>query len=122
MAQYTNFDGPRGEPKEFKEMIGDLRNIEDLLQDQKLRQKVASIRDRMRQMEMDKKRFSKKPAAEQIQKKLFEPLAELQVEISEELAKMNDTKGKVRIDKDPIPEKYEEQVRNYFNRLGKGEE
>lgn len=122
MEQFHNWDGPRGKPREFKDMIGDLRNIEDLLQNQKLRQQVASIRDRMRQMEMDKKRHSKKPNIDLIRKKLFEPLAELQKEVSEELAKMNDTKGKVRMDKDPIPEKFEEQVRNYFNRLGKGEE
>ncbi|MCH2208427.1 MAG: hypothetical protein MK132_21510 [Lentisphaerales bacterium] len=122
MEQVQNWDARKGKPKEFKEMIGDLRNIEDLLQNQELRQQVASIRDRMRQMEMDKKRFSKKPNVDQIRKKLFEPLSELQKEISEELAKMNDTKGKVRMDKDPIPEKYEEQVRSYFNRLGKGEE
>ena len=76
----------------------------------------------MRQMEMEKKRHSKKPDMDEIRLKLFEPLAILNQQITDELAKLNDTKGKVRLDKEPIPSQYEKQVRNYFNRLGKGKE
>ncbi|MCM8537039.1 MAG: hypothetical protein NE334_13960 [Lentisphaeraceae bacterium] len=118
----SDHDGPLTKQPKFKELVNNLRNVEDLLQNQKLRQKVASVRDRLRQMEMEKKRHSKAPTVSVINKSIIEPLAQLQEELNEELSKLNDTKGKIRLDKEPIPEEYEEQVRTYFDRLGKGEE
>ena len=116
-----NHDGPLTQQAEFKEMIMELRNVEDMLQNQKLRQKVAGIRDKMRQLEMEKKRHSKKPDKVEIKEKLYSPLVELNKVLEEEIDRLSDTDDKVRVDREPVPSKYKKQVQNYFDRLGSGD-
>ncbi|MCM8540288.1 MAG: hypothetical protein NE328_08435, partial [Lentisphaeraceae bacterium] len=116
-----NHDGPMTKQPEFKEMIMELRNVEDMLQNQKLRQRVAGIRDKMRQMEMEKKRHSKKPEKGDIKEKLYSPLVELNKALEEEIDRLSDTDDKVRVDREPVPSKYKKQVQNYFDRLGSGD-
>ena len=116
-----NHDGPLTAQAEFKEMISELRNVEDMLQNQKLRQRVAGIRDKMRRMEMEKKRHSKKPGSDEIREKLYSPLVELNKALEEEISRLSDTEDKVRLDREPVPARYKKQVQNYFDRLSSGE-
>ena len=102
-------------------MIMELRNIEDMLQTPEMRQQAAVIRERMRQIMQNKKRFSKKPHAEEINDKLYTPILQLKDKVKEELARLNDTKNKIRVDRDPVRAKYQKQVRTYFERLGRGD-
>lgn len=106
---------------EFKKMDSELRNIEDFLQNLALRQEVARIRDKMRQMAIDKTRRSKNPSEAEIHKQLYEPLIALQDKINDELSRLNDSEDKVRVDREPVPIEYEKKVRDYFDRLGTGE-
>ena len=116
-----NHDGPINRQAEFREMVMELRNVEDMLQNQKLRQRVAGIRDKMRQMEMEKKRHSKKPEMGDIKEKLYSPLVELNKALEEEIDRLSDTEDKVRVDREPVPGKYKKQVQNYFDRLSSGD-
>ena len=51
----------------------------------------------------------------------MKPLEELRKQLAEELSKLQSDKSLAPIDRDPVPEKFEEFVRRYFLRLGKGE-
>ena len=97
------------------------KHVEDMLQNQKLRQRVAGIRDKMRHLEMEKKRHSKKPEKGDIKEKLYSPLVELNKALEEEIDRLSDTDDKVRVDREPVPSKYKKQVQNYFDRLGSGD-
>ena len=116
-----NHDGPLTSQAEFKEMIMELRKVEDMLQNQKLRQRVAGIRDKMRQMEMEKKRHSKKPEKVEVKNKLYSPLLELNKALDEEIDRLSDTEDKVRVDREPVPSKYKKQVQSYFDKLSSGD-
>ena len=113
--------GPMNRQAEFKEMIMELRKVEDMLQNQKLRQKVAGIRDKMRQMEMEKKRHSKKPEKVEVKNTIYSPLVELNKALDEEIDRLSDTEDKVRVDREPVPSKYKKQVQSYFDKLGSGD-
>jgi hypothetical protein len=49
------------------------------------------------------------------------PLVELRNRISEELARRESREAVVPIDRDPVPTRYSELVRRYYERLGKSE-
>jgi len=49
------------------------------------------------------------------------PLMELRTRISEELARRESKEALVPIDRDPVPTRYSELVRRYYEELGKSE-
>ena len=86
-----------------------------------LRADAARIRDRARSMRVENRRHSKEPNWDLVKLQLVEPLAELQDRVLEELLKITSEDALVPIDRDPVPPKYAEQVRRYYERLGAGE-
>ena len=55
-----------------------------------------------------------------MEEKILQPLDELRQQIAEELAKRESDKALVPIDRDPVPGKYSDLVRRYYERLGEG--
>ena len=51
---------------------------------------------------------------------ILKPLNEIRRQLAEELAKLKSDKALVPIDRDPVPDKFDELVRRYYERLGKG--
>ena len=49
------------------------------------------------------------------------PLVQLRMRISEELARRESKEALVPIDRDPVPTRYSELVRRYYEELGKSE-
>ncbi len=49
------------------------------------------------------------------------PLVELRSRVSEELARRESKEALVPIDRDPVPTRYSELVRRYYEELGKSE-
>jgi hypothetical protein len=49
------------------------------------------------------------------------PLVELRTRVSEELARRESKEALVPIDRDPVPTRYSELVRRYYEELGKSE-
>jgi hypothetical protein len=90
-----------------------------MLNDPDLRNEVARIRDRARAMRAEFTRHGKEPQWDLVSQQITRPLTELRERISEELAKLQSDDGTpVPIDRDPVPGRFAELVRRYYERLG----
>ena len=92
--------------------------MEELLEDPKWQADVARIRDRARSVRAEYKRHSKDPNWDLVRDKILNPLAELQDQLQEEILRQQSPDTLVPIDRDPVPNKFENRVRRYFERLG----
>ena len=76
------------------------------------------IRDRARSVRAEYKRHSKDPNWDLVRDEILNPLAELQDQLQEEILRKQSPDTLVPIDRDPVPNKFENRVRRYFERLG----
>jgi hypothetical protein len=106
---------------DFRPWADRLRDVEDMIDDPQLRAEAATIRDRASAMRAEFKRHSKTPNWELVRETVYEPLNELRQRLSEELLKRQSKDALVPLDRDPVPPKYSEQVRRYYQRLGSGQ-
>jgi hypothetical protein len=106
---------------EYMQWSDRLRNVEELLDVPELRTEAARIRDRARGVRIDLKRHSKAPQWDMVRTEISGPLLELRDRISEELARRESKEALVPIDRDPVPTRYSELVRRYYEELGKSE-
>jgi hypothetical protein len=106
---------------EFVQWSDRMRDVEEMLDNPELRAEVARIRDRAREMRIDVKRHSKQPNWELVRTSIYGPMLELQDRVAEELARLKpDSEEIVPLDRDPVPDRYSELVRQYYERLGAG--
>jgi hypothetical protein len=96
-----------------------LRDVEDLLDDAELRQDVASARERARELRLDYTRDRKKPDWAVVNLEVVKPLVEVRNRIAEELARREAKDPLMPIDRDPVPARFSELVRRYYEDLGK---
>jgi len=87
-----------------------------------LRNEVARVRDRARAVRSEFKRHSKEPQWPLVKSQISAPLAEIRNRVAEELARREKSDSLVPIDRDPVPGKYSDLVRRYYEKLGKDEE
>jgi len=104
----------------FNEFTDQLREAEELVTDAKLRADIARVREAARSMRADFKRHSKAPEWESVRLQILQPLAEIERRIAEEIARQQSPESLVPLDKDPVPDRYSELVRKYYERLSKG--
>ena len=71
-------------------------------------------------MNSEFRRHSKEPEWDLMEIKILQPLDEIRRKVAEELAKRESDKALVPIDRDPVPGKYSDLVRRYYERLGEG--
>jgi hypothetical protein len=64
------------------------------------------------------KRSATKPSPKAIEDGLLVPLAQLRDAISSELARKAGSESEGPVDRDPVPRKFEESVRRYYEVLG----
>ena len=98
-----------------------LRDVEEMLDDPELRQQVARIRGRARTVRADFKRHGKEPQWDLVQTDIYKPLVQLRDAVIEELARRSSDESLTPIDRDPVPPKYAEKVRRYYEELGSAE-
>lgn len=72
-------------------------------------------------MRAEFKRHGKQPQWDLVKSKVMDPLIELRDMVSEELARREPDRKLVPIDRDPVPGRYEELVRRYYQKLGSGD-
>lgn len=121
-SQGGNQSGP-GNPltgRGFQEWADQLRNVEEMVDDPKLRAEVAQIREAARSMRVEFKRHSKEPEWDLVKTRILEPLTELQQRVREEIARRESPDSLVPIDRDPVPDRYADLVRQYLERIGSG--
>ncbi|MBM4024405.1 MAG: hypothetical protein FJ280_03235 [Planctomycetes bacterium] len=114
--------GPRGPftDERFRQWAGRLRDVEDMLPQRDLREEAARIWDRARAIRAESRRHSKEPQWDLVQMQVMNPLVELRQRVSERLAQLQSKEAMVPIDRDPVPDRFAELVRAYFENLGQG--
>ena len=95
-----------------------LRDVEELLDDPALRNEVSRVREKARTMRSDFKRHGKNPQWPVVKADIATPLAEVRNRVGEELARRQSQEALVPIDRDPVPNKFSELVRRYYEKLG----
>jgi hypothetical protein len=96
-----------------------LREIEEIIEFPDLRNDVAAARERARLLRQDYRRDRKKPDWAVVRLQVINPLAQVRDRIAEELARRQSTDNLVPIDRDPVPTRYSDLVRHYYEELGK---
>lgn len=122
-------DGEEGLASQSAPITGDgfnqwsdrLRDVEEMLTDDRHKAEAARIRDRARSLRAEFKRHSIEPNRELLKSSVLEPLAELQRLVAADLARRESREALAPIDRDPVPEKYNDLVRRYYERLGQPE-
>ncbi len=105
--------------EKFVEWSDRLRNVEEMLDEPALRTETARIREVAKGVRAEFKRHSVQPNWDMVQTRIGQPLAELRNRLTEELARRESKENLVPIDRDPVPTKYAERVRRYYEELGR---
>ena len=103
----------------FGPWIDRLSDVESLLDTPALRDAVAAAREQARLMRRDLKQDLKKPDWAVVQLKVLKPLVEVRSRVAEELARRDSKESLSPIDRDPVPNRFAESVRRYYEELGK---
>lgn len=110
-------DGPlTGE--QFTRWNERLRDVEELLEEPDLRNAVAAARERARLMRSELRNL-KKPDWTVVKLQILQPLVEVRSRVAEELARRDSKDSLAPIDRDPVPNRFAESVRRYYEELGK---
>ncbi|MEW4529479.1 hypothetical protein [Maioricimonas sp. JC845] len=96
-----------------------MRDVEEMLTDPELRSAVARVRDRAREIRIEVKQHARAPNWTLVRTSIYGELVELQDRIAEEIAREQPDNELVPIDRDPVPDRYSELVRTYYERLGR---
>jgi hypothetical protein len=122
LSQRGPSEGPGGPitGEGFRQWSDRMRDVEELLDNPDLRAEAARIRDRVRGEREEFKRHSKEPDASKLQGLVADPLNELRKRVTEEIRRRESPDALVPIDRDPVPPRYTEGVRRYYERLGSG--
>ena len=105
--------------EDFATWADRLRDVETMVDAPDLRAGVANAREQARLMRLEFRRDLKKPDWANVQLKVVKPLVEVRSRIREELARRTTEDSLVPIDRDPVPNRYSELVRRYYEDLGK---
>ncbi len=96
-----------------------LRDVEEMIDRADLRTDIARVRERAREIRSEARKEGKKPDWAVVKLQIAGPLAEIRNRVSEELARRESNKDAlVPIDRDPVPNKFSELVRRYYEQLG----
>jgi hypothetical protein len=99
-----------------------LRAVEEMVDVPEISAEVARIRDRVTTMRRDFKKAGTKPEWAVVHTQISTPLAEIRARVNEELLKRESKDALVPLDRDPVPSKYSELVRRYYEQLGKSDQ
>jgi hypothetical protein len=119
-------DRESGEPSpllgedDFSDWSQRLSNVEEMLDRPELRNQVAQARDRARATRTDFKRNNKPPKWDMVQKDILKPLVEVREKVADELSRRDSNESLAPIDRDPVPNKYTDLVKRYYETLGQG--
>lgn len=107
--------------EEFRQWLDRLRDVEEMVADDALRQDVARIRRAAREFRRELQDPNSPPPTWDLARiRVMQPLRQLQDRIREELLKKSGEKMNVPLDRDPVPAEYQDAVQRYFQELGAG--
>ena len=114
-------EGESGGPitgHDFVDWSSRMRDVEQVLDEQALRNQLATARERAASMRAEFRQSRIKPKADLVRRQILDPIDEVRVELHENLARLTDTNNLVPLDHDPVPDNYSELVRKYYEKLG----
>jgi hypothetical protein len=103
---------------EFTEWSDQLRDVEEMLEDPEIRNRVAQVRDRAKAMRAEFKRHGAEPQWDLVKSQLLNEMQALQQRINQELEKRESDRAMVPIDREPVPEEFDSLVQKYYELLG----
>jgi hypothetical protein len=98
-----------------------LSNVEEMVDRPELRNRVAQARDRARAARTEFKRHAKPPQWDLVNADILKPLLEVRERIADELSRRESNDSLAPIDRDPVPNKYSDLVKRYYEKLGNGQ-
>ncbi|MDT8302068.1 MAG: DUF4175 family protein [Sedimentisphaerales bacterium] len=107
--------------RDFSQWSDRLRDVEEMLNERDLRNEAARIRDRARSIRSEYTRHGKEPQWDLVKRQITDPLTELHKHLSDKLAQLQSDEALVPIDRDPVPGRFAELVRRYYENLGGGD-
>jgi len=106
---------------EFTSWSQRLSNVEELVDRPELRNQIAQARDRARATRGEFKRGAKPPQWDLVQKDILKPLLEVRERVADELSRRESNDSLAPIDRDPVPNRYSDLVKRYYEKLGNGQ-
>ena len=125
LNEYNNLGGHPNGPitgEDYLDWARRLRDVQEMLEDPELRGELDRIGELVRQMRNDVTRHGDEPQWDQVQNQVIKPMVELYHRLGEDLALLESADALVPIDRDPVPRRFIDLVRNYYETLGKGKE
>ncbi|NDB75111.1 MAG: hypothetical protein EB141_05620 [Verrucomicrobia bacterium] len=103
----------------FDQFSDRLRDAEEMVDATELRNQLQTVRERLRMQRVEFKREAAEPKWDLVRMQILKPLVEVKQRIEEEIAKRDNREAMVPIDRDPVPGKFSELVKKYYENLGK---
>lgn len=98
-----------------------LSNVEEMVDRPELRNQIAEARDRARATRTEYKRHAKPPQWDLVNSRILKPLLEVRERVADELSRRESSDSLAPIDRDPVPNKYSDLVKRYYEKLGQGQ-
>ncbi|MFA6543953.1 MAG: hypothetical protein WCS99_05985, partial [Limisphaerales bacterium] len=105
----------------FEQFSDRLRDAEEMVDSAELRNQLQTVRERVRTQRIEFKRGAAEPKWDLVRLQILKPLTEVRKRIEEELARRDNREAMVPIDRDPVPGRFSELVKKYYENLGKSE-
>ncbi|MEM6980434.1 MAG: hypothetical protein AAF539_12295 [Planctomycetota bacterium] len=103
----------------FRAWSDAMRDVEELVQREDLRSRATQIRQRVREARAEFKRHAQPPQWSTIEDVIVSPLRQLQADVEAEYLRQSQPEAAlVPIDRDPVPDDFQDAVRIYYERLG----
>ena len=114
--------GPITSERGYADFSDRLRDVEEMVDSTELRNQLQTVRERLRAERVEFKRTGLEPTKwDLVRVQVMKPLVEVRQRIEEELAKRDNREAMVPIDRDPVPGRFSELVRKYYENLGKSD-
>jgi hypothetical protein len=95
-----------------------LRTVENLIDQPDLRQQVATARIAAEDMRRNFQRHSQAPQWGDVENSVMAPLAAVRNQLRQEIARREQPDALQPVDRDPVPDKYSDAVKQYYKALG----
>ena len=98
-----------------------MRDVEQVVEPADLRNQLATVRERVSAMRAEFRQSQRQPDVNVVREQIIAPLTQVRVWLQDELARRENSDSLVPLDRDPVPDKYTELVREYYRKLGNGQ-
>ena len=102
----------------FGEWADRLRTVEELVDSPELRRSLAGARTQAEEMRRVNHRNGKAPQWDMVELSIVKPLEDARAWLRQELSRRENPDALQPIDRDPVPERFAESVRKYYEALG----